>query len=86
MESKNLRKSDRIGQKNLRHLRNLRDPFKFQAAQAAKKSVFIRELKIGGRRESQICGTPDVLKTRNPLAISDISLIFAPCFNLMVKL
>ena len=29
---------------------------------------------------------PDVLKTRNPLAISDISLIFAPCFNLMVKL
>ena len=25
--------------KNLRHLRNLRDPFKFQAAQAAKKSV-----------------------------------------------
>ena len=38
------------------------------------KSVFIRE----------ICGT--MLKTRNPLAISDISLIFAPCFNLMVKL
>jgi hypothetical protein len=28
----------------------------------------------------------DVLKTRNPLAISDISLIFAACFNLMVKL
>ena len=43
----NLRKSDRIGQKNLRNLRDLRDPFKFQAAQAAKKSVFIRE----------ICGT-----------------------------
>ena len=39
------------------------------AAQAAKKSVFIRE----------ICGTPDVLKTGNTLAISDISLIFAPC-------
>ena len=32
-----------------------------------KKSVFICE----------ICGT--MLKTRNPLAISDISLIFAPC-------
>ena len=36
------------------------------------------------------CGTslipPDVLKTRNILAISDISLIFAACFNLMVKL
>ena len=32
----------------------------------------------------EICGT--MLKTRNPLAISDISLIFAPCFNLMVKL
>ena len=28
----------------------------------------------------------DVLKTRNPLAISDISLIFAACFNLMVNL
>ena len=39
------------------------------------KSVFICE----------ICGT-SMLKTRNSLAISDISLIFAPCFNLMVKL
>ena len=28
----------------------------------------------------------DVLKTGNILAISDISLIFAACFNLMVKL
>ena len=72
----NLRKSDRIGQKNLcssvksvgqelvqnvkvcvnlteqvkknlRHLRNLRDPLKSPASQAAKKSVFICE----------ICGT-----------------------------
>ena len=80
-ERKSLCKSDRIGQENLRHLRNLRNPFKFQAAQAAKKSVFIRELKIGGRRESQICGTPDVLKTRNPLAISDIYIIFAVSIN-----
>ena len=52
-----LRNLDRIGQKNLRHLRienrrpkgkpNLRDPLKSPAAQAAKKSVFICE----------ICGT-----------------------------
>ena len=56
------------------NLRNLTD--------RSKKSVFIRELKIGGRRESQICGTPDVLKTGNILAISDISFIFAACKQL----
>ena len=59
-ERKSLCKSDRIGQKNLRHLRNLRDPFKFQAAQAAKKSVFIRE----------ICGTR-VSAERKSLCKSD---------------
>lgn len=36
------------------------------------------------------CGTslipPDVLKTRNPLAISDISLIFAPCKVLNIRI
>ena len=26
---------------------------------------------------------PDVLKTRNPLVISDISLIFAPCIKVL---
>lgn len=36
------------------------------------------------------CGTslipPDVLKTRNPLAISDISLIFAQCKVLNIRI
>ena len=63
----NLRNLDRIGQKNLRHLRNLRDPLKSPAAQAAKKSVFICELKIGGRRESQICGTSRCVKNQKYL-------------------
>ena len=51
----NLRKSDRIGQKICVTLLS-------PAAQAAKKSVFICELKIGGRRESQICGTSIILR------------------------
>lgn len=84
-DCKSLWKSDRIGQ----------------------KSVFICELKIGGRRESQICVTllnpppprPQrnlcssvksvghrCVKTGNTLAISDISLIFAPCKVLNIRI
>ena len=48
----------------------------------------LRHLRIENRRPK---GKPnlwdiDVLKTGNTLAISDISLIFAPYFYLMVKL
>lgn len=69
--------------------------------------MFIRELKIGGRRESQICVTllnpppprPQrnlcssvksvghrCVKTGNTLAISDISLIFASCKVLNIRI
>jgi hypothetical protein len=54
------------------NLRHLRDFI--QRPNRSLKSVFICE----------ICGT--MLKTRNPLAISDISLIFAPCKVLNIRI
>ena len=47
--------------KNLRNLRNLRD---LKHQDYAKKSVCICELKIGDRRESQICGTRSTSRKR----------------------
>ena len=59
----------------LRNLRDLRDP-----------------LVLGRTGRKEICVNPwnqwdiDVLKTRNPLAISDISLIFAACKVLNIRI